>query len=87
MALRQDEGAFAVLFLHEATFLQQLDGLAHRAAASLIGIHQFGFRRQASALGQALGADLGKQIAVDLVVFAHASLLFPCGAATALASA
>ncbi|MNR34992.1 hypothetical protein D3C85_1528090 [compost metagenome] len=72
MALRQHEGALAMLFLHEAALLQQLDGLAHGAAAGLVGVHQFGFRRQARPFGQPLGADIGKQIGIDLVVFAHA---------------
>lgn len=70
---RQYERAFTVDFLGEAAFLKQFDSLAHGAAAGLVAVHQFGFGRQPRAAFQTFGSDAGKQIAVDLVVFAHGS--------------
>lgn len=68
---RQHEGALAMDLLGEAALLELFDGLAHRATAGLIAVHQFGFGGQASASLQAFGGNAGQQIVVDLVVFAH----------------
>jgi len=68
---RQHEGAFTVNFLREAAFLKQFYGLAHSTATGPVTLHQFGFGRQSGAAFQPFGGDAGKQIAVDLVVFAH----------------
>jgi hypothetical protein len=60
-----------VNFLREAAFLKQFYGFAHSTATGLVAVHQFGFGRQSGAAFQSFGGDAGKQIAVDLVVFAH----------------
>ena len=58
-------------FLRKPTLLQLLDGPPHGATTGLVGIHQFGFRGKTGAALQAFCGDVGKQIGIDLVVFAH----------------
>jgi hypothetical protein len=57
--------------LRKPSLLQLLDGATHGASAGLVAVHQFGFGGQARAALQAFGGDAGKQIGIDLVVFAH----------------
>lgn len=57
--------------LRKPALLKLLDRPAHGAAAGLVAVHQFGFGREARAALQAFGGDAGKQIGIDLVVFAH----------------
>lgn len=68
---RQHERALAVDLLRKATLLQLFDGAAHGASAGLVAVHQFGFGGEARTTLQAFSGDAGKQIAIDLVVFAH----------------
>ena len=68
---REHEGALAVDLLRKPTFLQLLDGPTHGASAGLVAVHQFGFGGEARTTLQAFSGDAGKQIAIDLVVFAH----------------
>ena len=76
----QHKRPFAMHLVRKTAFLQLLNRFAHRAAAGLVGGHQFSFRGQPGAVLQALAGDAGKQIAVDLVVFGHGDGSMPMGA-------
>jgi hypothetical protein len=57
--------------LGKPALLQLLDSTAHSASAGLVAVHQFSFGGKARAALQTFSGDAGKQIRIDLVVFAH----------------